>query len=288
MTERTHPEQSDTQGYSLILEVRLLLTIVSMTSFLAFGIIGVPTANAATSGVLIPSTTTYSCNAHCYGRDLWPGGITGGATTITVNHMSSGDGFVDDEIWVAQPNNSSGDCSSNLNFCWVEAGYAAGGSNNGASEYFFWADVRPCSCGGYHEHDSANLQSGDYGSVVNIGIYQASSSTWTVNVFGGATSITGTSIAQTMSPSNILIGQELAGTSGANAPTAHFTSNEWRNRSGIWSEQGVDGTLDPCLANICTNVNPPWAGWVSGRDPHNYSGGDFYTCTLPSSGRNPC
>lgn len=77
----------------------------------------------------------------------------------------------------------------------------------------------------------------------------------------------------------IMIGQELGGTSGANAPTAYFTSNEWRNASGVWLYQGVDGTLDPCLNNQCFNNNPPWAGWVSGKDPHHYTGGDFYTYT---------
>lgn len=193
--------------------------------------------------------------------------------------MSSGDNFVDNEMWVAQPS-SSGDCGSvGSNYCWVEAGYASGGSNNGAGEYFFWADVRPCSCGGYHEHDSNSLQSGDYGNVVNIGIYQTSSSTWAANLIGWVTSWTGTSTGQTMSASMIMIGQELGGTSGANAPTAYFTSNEWRNASGVWLYQGVDGTLDPCLNNQCFNNNPPWAGWVSGKDPHHYTGGDFYTYT---------
>jgi hypothetical protein len=205
--------------------------------------------------------------------------------------MSPGDIFVDDEMWVAQAS-SSGDCASNGNFCWVEAGYADGGAANGEiGQYFFWADVRPCSCGGYHEHDSGVLQSGDYGNEAGVGIFRNDSSDWGVYVNGAVTSISGTSTGQTMSPALILIGQELVGTSGANAPTAHFTYNYWQStRDNSWHLQTVNGTLDPCLDNICTPINPPWAGWVTNQAPPNGNGGNFYTCTLPAKpgNKNPC
>ena len=201
------------------------------------------------------------------------GGTTGDATTISVVHLSAGDGVIDDETWIVQAHDNTGDCGA-YDACWIEAGYA----NKGSDEFFYWADVRPCSCGGYHEFDSAALQSGDY-SYVNIGIYRTSSSTWAVNVFGADTSLSGTSTGQTYSPSDILIGQELGGTSGANAPEAYFTSNEWRDGGANWHEQAVNGQLDPCFNGVCTNNNPPWSGWVRGENPPNYLGGNFYTYT---------
>ncbi len=289
MIGRTHSKQAEIQRYSLILEMRLLIAVVSLSCLIAFSTMRIQTANAATTTQFVPATTSYNCLAHCYGRDLWtfPGAITGGAVTITVNPMAQGDGFVTNEMWVDQPNISSGDCANQVDNCWVEAGYAAGGSSNGAQEYFFWADVRPCSCGGYHEHDSANLLGGDYGNVVNVGIFSNGSSTWDINVFGAATSLSGVSTGQTMNPTEILQGQELVGLSGVNTPTAHLTDSEWRDTNGVWSVEGADGTLDPCL-NGCPNINPPWSGWVKGSDPRNFSGGDFYTCTLPTTGNNPC
>ena len=99
MAGRTHSKQADIQGYSLTLEIRLLISVVSICSFLAYGTIWNTTANAATIIGSIPSGTNYNCSPnHCYGRDMWPGSITGGATTITVNRMSSGDQFVDNEM----------------------------------------------------------------------------------------------------------------------------------------------------------------------------------------------
>ena len=136
MTGMTHSKQKVSQGYSFTLEMRFLLAIVLFCSFIILGTITMPIAKAATATSFIP-TSSYNCSTvHCYGRDLWAGSVTGGATTITVNRMSSGDNFVDNEMWVAQPS-SSGDCGSvGSNYCWVEAGYASGGSNNGGRRIF--------------------------------------------------------------------------------------------------------------------------------------------------------
>ena len=286
MIGRSHSKRVDTYEYSLAMEARCLVAAISLCSLIVFSTFGTGTVHAANA---IPAATSYSCSPnHCYGRDLWSGAITGGSTTVLVNSMGQGDGFVDNEMWLIQQS-SSGDCAQFLNLCWTEGGYAAGGSNNGTTLYFFFADVRPCSCGGYHEHDSTELQGGDFGSYAGIGIYQTSSSTWQVNVFGAVTSYSGTSTGQTMSPTMIVIGQELSGTSGALAPTANFLNNEWRDTTvENWHNQTADGTLDPCISGICPSNNPPWSGWVSGQDPPNYPGGNFYTCTLPSGGQNPC
>jgi len=289
MLERSQMNQSDAQEYSLFQEVLFLVALLSVCSFIVNSLIGIQSANAATFAPNVSATLTYSCSSsHCYGRNEWQGATSGALTDISVVHLSSGNNFVDDEMWVAQPS-SSGDCAGNGNFCWVEAGYANGDAENGEiGQYFYWADVRPCSCGGYHEHDSGILKSGDYGNEAGVGIFKDDSSDWGAYVDGTDTSVSGVSTGQTMQATMILIGQELAGTSGANAPTAHFTYNYWQDQNnGSWHFQTSDGTLDPCLDNQCSPINPPWAGWVANQTPHNGNGGNFYTCTLPGN-NNPC
>src|SRR5579884_1871617 len=128
MIGRSHSKRVGTYEYSLAMEARCLVAAISLCSLIVFSTFGTGTVHAANA---LPANT-YSCSGHCYGRDLWSGAITGGATTITVNPLASGDGFVTNEMWITQPNDSSGDCAQFLNLCWTEAGYAAGGSNNGA------------------------------------------------------------------------------------------------------------------------------------------------------------
>ncbi|SRR6266446_416481 len=294
MPERTQSAQTNAQGYNPVTEIRLITAIISLLFMcITFGAVGTKAADAA------PATFTYSCSSHCYGRNLWPGTTKGGLTNILVNPMGSGDGFVSNEIWVVDPNsNRSENCTApgGIPDCWIEAGYASGASNNGATEYYFWADVRPCGCGGYHEHDSANINTNDYGSTATIVIEQGgsyscngySSSTWCIFVSGAYDGLTGFSTPNTMHASDIFLGEELAGTSGAYAPKANFTYNRWIDSSGNPRYQTVDGSLDPCWDNICPNNNPPWSGWDSGQDPlHSSTGGNFYACSLPGN-TNPC
>lgn len=289
MFNRVRANRPDTLEYSLAQEALFLIALLTVYSFIVYAVMGTQTANAATLTPVISTTLTYSCSSpHCYGRNEWQGATSGALTDISVVHLTAGDDFVDDEMWVAQVS-GSGDCANYGNFCWVEAGYANGNAENGEiGQYLFWSDVRPCSCGGYHEHDSPVLKNGDYGNEADVGIFRDDSSDWGVYVDGTDTSISGVSTGQTMQATIIVIGQELAGTSGANAPTAHFTYNYWQDiNNGSWHFQTTDGTLDPCLDSQCTPHNPPWAGWVANQTPHNGNGGNFYTCTLPGN-NNPC
>jgi len=153
-----------------------------------------------------------------------------------------------------------------------------------------------CGCGGYHEHDSPNINTNDYGSTATIVIEQGgsyscqgySSSTWCVIISGVYDGLSGQSTSNTMHPTNIFLGQELVGTSNVDAPTAYFTYNQWVDTSGQPKYQTLDGQLNPCLNGVCPTHNPPWSGWVTGQDPKNSStGGKFYTCSLPGS-TNPC
>lgn len=293
MSGRIQVEQLDAQRYNPVAEVRLVTAFAVLLMCIAFGATGTKAAFATPA-------FSYSCANHCYGRNLWSGNTNGAETTVSVNPMGAGSGtepFVNNEVWVADPNsNGSEDCTSGSPYCWVEAGYASGASNNGATEYYFWADVRPCGCGGYHEHDSGNINTNDYGGTAAISILRGGSSgcsyinsTWCVFIYGDYDSWVGQSTDNTMHASQIMIGQELAGTSGATAPTANFTFNYWVDvNTGVPRFQTVDGTLNPCLDGTCWPHNPPWSGWVSGQDPeHSSDGGNFYTCTLPGN-TNPC
>jgi hypothetical protein len=288
MSGKTQSKQLDAQESVAML--RLITAFIVLLMCIVFGALGMQKASAAPA-------FSYSCSNHCYGRNLWSGNTAGAETTVTVNPMGAGNGFVDNEVWVADPNsNGSEDCASGVPPCWIEAGYASVGSNNGATEYYFWAEVHPCGCGGYIEYDSGNINTNDYGGTAAISILRGGSSgcsynnsTWCVFIYGDYDSWTGQSTDNTMHASQILIGQELAGTSGATAYTANFTFNYWVDiNTGIPHFQTVDGTLDPCLYGTCWPVNPPWSGWVSGQDPrHSSYGGNFYTCSLPGKS-NPC
>lgn len=68
----------------------------------------------------------------------------------------------------------------------------------------------------------------------------------------------------------IEIGAELAGASGASAPTADFTYNQWRDSSAYnWHYQTGNG-LTPKVNN------PPYGGWAVPPSGSS-TGGDWYT-----------
>ena len=125
------------------------------------------------------------------------------------------------------------------------------------------------------------MGSNDGGNYAGIIIGRNNSCSFYIYVTGAQTGIAGTSSNNCINPNDFQIGQELAGTSGANAPTADFVGTEFENSADQFQYQGADGSY--------SGNNPPWVGWVSGKKPSQTSnGGTLYTCTLPSSGKNPC
>jgi hypothetical protein len=249
-------------------------------------------ASAASITSSVPNTLTYTCLVqHCYGVNTWLGSVTGSFTVIDVVNLASGDVSVDNETWLIDNNsNRSEQCifapGDDNNACWVEAGYVR---FSGDSERWFWADLRPMGGGCFNhcyyiEHDEGILNSGDYNNVVDITIMaNGTAKQWSVSVGGHVTGFNATSVDNTMSPNRIDIGQELAGTQGANAPHANYQDNTWIKNGEHY--QTVDGIFN----YGGTSYNPPWAGWNQNQRPSNSPyGGVWYTCSLPSNGGNPC
>lgn len=254
-------------------------------------------AKAASTNLAIPALT-YNCStSHCYGVNSWSNteygqtNFTGDETNPDVVSLTPGSsgGGIDNEEWLVDSNqNHSETCiaaqgGTQNGQCWVEAGY---NHSYGLSEVWFWADVRPQGGGCtthcyYHEHDSGPLSSGDYGNPADFYISKGSSGQWIVDVSGYSTGLSGSSTYNTMHPTTVEMGQELIGTSGANAPTAYYVGNAWEDSSGTWQYHTLDGQP--------SSYNPPWANWYQGQTPSTSPyGGVWYTCTLPSSGGDPC
>lgn len=297
MDKRKKDPNADLKGSSFYAskgEERLAIALMLVLGLLITTITLHPQKVSALSTTSsVPNTLTYSCLvvSHCYGVNTWLGSVTGSFTVIDVVNLASGDGAVDNEMWLADNNlDGSKQClvqqGDSNGKCWVEAGYYHASGN---SERWFWADLRPVGGGCYGscyflEHDEGILNSGDYNNVVDITITaNGTAKQWSVSVSGGATGFNATSVDNVMSPNRIDIGQELIGTQGANAPHANYQDNTWIKNGEHY--QTVDGTFN----YGGTPYNPPWSGWNQNQRPSNSPyGGVRYTCSLPSSGGNPC
>jgi len=136
---------------------------------------------------------------------------------------------------------------------WVEAGYATYATDHANNVEYFWADSRP-NGGGYSEHVEGLVPSGDYGKYTNFQIYQLCCNSFYVVMYSPSVTYNGTSTANSMSPSDVKIGQELFGLYGASAPTASFINNGYfdvNNNEHSYTTQGTYG-----------GSSPPYKTWV--------------------------
>lgn len=270
-------------------DLRLLLMTLTLVSIFGGVLLQPLTANAQS---LLPMSTSYNCNGngldtqHCYGTNTWHGSVNGSYTDVNVVSLAGGDGGIDNEMWLVDTTHTCYVDPGNQGqtYCWVEGGYVRRGNE---SEIWFWADDRLCSGCYYIEHDSGQLLSGDYGSGAAITIVKnASAGKWDVTIYGNSSRYTGQSTSNNMTPNYIQIGQELYGTNSANAPTASYEQNSWDATNGTgWHYQTNNGNFNGL--NSGAPYNPPWSGWRT-QPSSSSTGGLWYTCTLPSSGRNPC
>jgi hypothetical protein len=147
-------------------------------------------------------------------------------TDIRVPNLNGGNGFADDEVWLVD--NSTAACTGNpFRQCWVEAGIFR---QSGGAQIYFWADSRPMNSNTFNLHllggtDGAGTN--DHFMIIKDarggpGIFQL----WIYND-SLSTLYNGTSTSNTMRGKRIIIGQEVAGTSGASATNANFTRNIW-------------------------------------------------------------
>jgi hypothetical protein len=186
----------------------------------------------------------YNCNDHCYGIATTNiSGIRGVEVDMDISRISCNcynPSFVDNEVWL--------EASGGL--YWVEVGYS---TYSPTSVKYFWADFRPGSV--YHEHNpSGNIPSNDYGTTGYFQIYPSGTNAWFVLVDTQNTYWYGYSTSNTMSPSEIQMGQELAGTSGESAPYAAFTQRYYINQNldtvAIGSNRTLSSQPPACAYNI--------------------------------------
>jgi len=259
------------QDISLLVIVAAFLILLPVSQF-----VSPPTVHAAATNISCGGAMSGS---HCYAEQWWNGAMNGARTDIKVAQMTCianclSDGFVDNEMWV----DDHSSCSSNkYGNCWVEAGYIF---SDVGRVYYFWADVRPVDGNTLNFHYIGQVFTNDYGHSMRFSIYSSGTKQFTVDLaiqgcssgcFGHETFY---STNNSMSPNDIKIGSELAGT-GPNyewhADRADYTNNYWR-----------------CGSNWCgqTYGNGPGIVFVNGAPPPNIqgtygspggTGGDFYT-----------
>jgi hypothetical protein len=224
----------------------------------------------------------YSCtSAHCYGEVQFPTtGLRGMITTLDVRNISNtGDGFVDNEMWIVDRGNTA--CGSQNNTCWVEAGYLAdngtvtgNSGSSGTDPHFFWADSRPNSTFIFHAFGS--IPSNYFGHQVIVLILQNGTNTWDVDIqpifIQGAPTLFATSTNNSMNPQSAEMGQELFGTNGASADPATYTVTGIKTASST-------GILIPTINTdgSVTNASPPNGAWLVKPSDPNANGGKFQT-----------
>jgi hypothetical protein len=243
--------------------------------------------------VLLADCAGYSCGnstgSHCYGIATLPAALNGEpnfrgfVTAVDAVPLNSGNGEINNEIWVVQQGNPA--CGSIANSqCWIEVGLSAGADAGGCSlpsneTHIFWADNRPNQ--GFFCHDQGALQPQEFNQPVFLAIairppepnsYDVEALTCTSTSGSGSCprrAIIGKSSNNAMAANLVEMGMELAGNSGASAPVTHFNGSIAPNPNVIfgWTYVNVDGS-------VITNT-PVKGGWS--LTPSTNPGGSFFT-----------
>ncbi len=208
---------------------------------------------AAPTGCNDPAQASYSCSpTHCYSINQWyssTGYYAAAKTTMVVSHLFAQGNTCDHinaEEWLS-------DFQGGHDY-WVEEGLTSG--NDCVGGYcpivtcYFWEDNRPGSS--LIGHVMGAAQSSDWGNQATFQIASSGSGVWTVDVWAPSQHDSDQSTSNSMSPNNIEIGGEVAGTSGASAPTTYSQWNTY-NTGGGSQYFNSDGT--PHVQG------PPWAGY---------------------------
>jgi hypothetical protein len=226
---------------------------------------------------------TYSCGTsqsdHCYGVVKWTGSFSGVSTEMTVVSLASGDIFVDDEEWLVDYLSTGNALNSTY---WVETGIW----NEGYGTDYFWADNKANAA--FMSYDLGPVSQADLDAVSQIvfTVHQdpVTASQWNVTIArpAGTVLFTAASTDNPMTPNSITEGQELAGSSDAEAQLAFFEKNAYfQGASKIY--QTTDGLV--CVGQSTTSLPcpskspPPMAGWLPPFVPTVLSsdGGYFFT-----------
>jgi len=230
------------------------------------------------------SGQSYSCGTpganHCYATVNWTGSFSGVSTEMTVVPLSSGDIFVDDEEWLVDYFSTGDALTSSY---WVETGIW----NEGYGTDYFWANNTAND--GFMSYDLGPVSQADLNADAQIvfTLHQdsATPSQWNVTIArpAGTVLFTAASTDNPMTPNTVIEGQELAGSSNAEAPLAFFEQNAFF-QGNTKTIQSTDGTVcvGPATTSVpCPNPKqpPPMGGWFPSLAPTvpSSDGGYFFT-----------
>jgi hypothetical protein len=217
------------------------------------------------------SGQTYSCGnpegGHCYGTVQWTGAPSGLSAEITMVPLTSGDIFIDDEVWLVDYF-APGDPLAGA--YWVETGIW----NEGYGTDYFWANNVPTW--GFMSYDLGPVAQDDldHANWIAFKIKQnaQTASQWDVTISrasNGSVLFSPSSTGNQMSPTTIIEGQELAGSQNAQAPLAFFGFSSVI-QGGATSLRTNDGSVRA--------DHPPNAGWWPLSKPsQTNNGGLFFT-----------
>lgn len=228
----------------------------------------------------------YSCgdpsSGHCYGTAAWQEhpeyfGAYTDLRMVNLSCSSSCGGFVDDEIWLVD--RSSPSCTANpYGMCWEETGIIA---ISGSSPVYFWADARPQNTSTFNLHLMGGIDPAgtvDHFMIVKDG--RVTPNTFLIFDYNDSLSTLYEGVSVTsgtpMQGKQIIIGQELAGSGGASAPSTSFTRNIWAVQAlgpeyVFWYNRELD-------AGSVGSQSPPFASWaVNPSSPPPPEGGSFTT-----------
>jgi hypothetical protein len=214
-----------------------------------------------------PAAAPYTCgtlsSGHCYAELLVdPGHLRGYRTQILVTtQLAPGNGFIDNEFWL-NPYGGTG---------WLEMGY----------EYhpvyrmtYFWAEDR--QDGYFIAHEIADVDPLDDGNYATFDIHETATDTFSI-------SLTSKKVSYSYSNTNfplfgstasgwVAMGQELAGTTGAQAPFVLYLFNTYYD-TNLAKHYITGGT--PVLAK------PPYGGWLQAPASGNQGGAWSTWCCAP-------
>jgi hypothetical protein len=227
-------------------------------------------ATACESGSILPGNTPaavpYSCGSlsggHCYGEvSVDPSHVHGFRTQILVtSQLASGDGFIDNEFWL-NPFEGTG---------WLEAGY----------DYhpvygltYFWAEDRQDGLFINHWIDYNRQDDGNY---LTVDIHETTADNFSISLTGKGTSYAYSYPNFPLFGSSdggwVMMGQELAGTSGASAPFVLYLFSSYYDSAGV--THFITGG-SPSIGQ------PPYGGWLAAPSPGNQGGAWSTWCCAP-------